>query len=99
MLTEFLQLFLRNWFKYTENIRILLIYTMLVRQGHFPGPPPHVFEFFSIGKVRDSFVQKCAQQFNVCARFPFEILEHHWGGGGSWGNVTFRDSKHIFDFI
>ncbi len=52
--------------------------------GSFPRPPPHVFEFFSIGKVSASFVQKYAQHFNVCARFPFEILERHvgWGGAG-----------------
>ncbi len=49
--------------------------------GSFPRPPPPVFEFFSIGKVSASFVQKCAQQFNVCTRFPFEILERNIGGG------------------
>ncbi len=47
-----------------------------------PAPPVNVFEFFSSGKVSASFVQKCAHYFNVCARFPFEILERHVGGAG-----------------
>ncbi len=43
-------------------------------------PPLLVFEFLSIGKVSASFVHKCAQHFNVCARFLFEILEHYLRG-------------------
>ncbi len=30
-----------------------------------PAPPSNVFEFFSIGKVSASFVQKCAQQLQT----------------------------------
>ncbi len=74
------------------NVHLITTFLIIIRHNFFLSIstpawlrvmplPPCIFEFLSVGKVSASFVQKCAQNFNICAQFLFQILERLVGEG------------------